>query len=257
MVGSGVEASSHRSVKPDAAPVLELKSVSVPGQCTDISFAVRPGEVVGIGGLMDSGAEGVALAVFGMLRPSSGQIELNGKPIRFRSPTDAVAAGVAYVPADRDREGLFLNMRIDRNIELAAMRWISRAGFLGPRRSATTANRFIKRLDIRCRGCRDIPLNLSGGNRQKVAIAKWLVRDNRLLILHNPTRGVDIRGRSEIHSMINELADRGVGILLISDDLHELISLSDTVLTMRRGVVSAQISKPATPTEKDLIGHML
>jgi ABC-type sugar transport system ATPase subunit len=257
MVGNDVEESAHRSVNEDAAPVLELKSLSVPGQCTDISLVVRPGEVVGIGGLMDSGAAGVALAVFGMIKPSSGSVELNGTPVRFRSPTQAVSAGVAYVPADRDREGLFLNMRIDRNIDLASMSWTSMAGFLDPRRSAATANKFIKRLDIRCRGCRDIPLNLSGGNRQKVAIAKWLVRDNRLLILHNPTRGVDIGGRSEIHAVINELADRGAGILLISDDLHELIALSDTIVTMRRGAVSAQMSNRAKPTEKELIGHML
>jgi ABC-type sugar transport system ATPase subunit len=238
-------------------PVLELDHLSVAEQCSEVSLSVHGGEVVGVGGLMDSGADTIAQAAFGLAKPSTGHIRLGGKTVRFRSPTRAAAAGVAYVPADRDREGLFLNLRIDRNVELPALRWTSTAGFVGPRRSAATANRFIKRLDIRCRGCRDIPLNLSGGNRQKVAIAKWLVRDNRLLILHNPTRGVDIGGRSEIHAVINELADRGVAILLISDDLQELISLSDTIYTMRRGVVSAQFSKGDMPTEKELIGHML
>jgi ABC-type sugar transport system ATPase subunit len=231
--------------------------VSVPGHCEAVSLAVRPGEVLGIGGLMDSGAGGLAQAVFGMLRHSGGQILLDGKAVNFRGPTQAVAAGVGYVPADRDREGLLLNERLDRNIALASMRWTSRAGFIDPRATAATARKFITRLDIRCRGCRDLPLNLSGGNRQKVAIAKWLVRQNKLLILHNPTRGVDIGGRSEIHAVVNELADQGVGILLISDDLQELIALSDNIITMRNGVVSARMSTKARLTEKELIGHML
>jgi ABC-type sugar transport system ATPase subunit len=257
MVGSGVEESSHRRVQPDVDPVLQLDRLTVPGQCDEVSLTVRPGEVVGIGGLMDSGAEGLALAVFGMLRPASGEIRLDGRVVRFRNPTQAVAAGVAYVPADRDREGLLLNERLDRNIGLASIRWTSKAGFIDPRATAAIANRFIERLDIRCRGCRDVPLNLSGGNRQKVAIAKWLVRHNKLLILHNPTRGVDIGGRSEIHSVINELADQGVGVLLISDDLQELIALSDNIITMRRGVISSHVSTQSGPTEKELIGYML
>ena len=168
-----------------------------------------------------------------------------------------MSAGVAYVPADRDRDGLVLNQRIDRNIDLAALRWLGRLGFVNPRRTASIARGLIKTLGIRCGGCRDLPLNLSGGNRQKVVLAKWLVRQNRLMVLHNPTRGVDVGGRAEIHSAINKLVDDGLAVLLISDDLQELITMSDSIITMRRGRVSARIPTVASPTEKQLIGHMI
>jgi ABC-type sugar transport system ATPase subunit len=206
---------------------------------------------------MDSGADALALSVFGVLKPSGGEILLDGRPVQFRSPVEAVAAGVAYVPADRDREGLLLNLRIDRNIDLAAVRWTGKFGFLNPRSTSSRADALIARLGVRCRGCRDLPLNLSGGNRQKIAIAKWLVRPNRLVILHNPTRGVDVGGRAEIHAVINELAAEGVALLLISDDLDELISMSDNIVIMRHGIVSAEFSTDQPLTEKQLIGHMV
>ncbi|MDF1605822.1 sugar ABC transporter ATP-binding protein [Nocardioides sp. YIM 152315] len=257
MVGDVVEQSSNRTIPDSAETVLELRNVSVAGQAERVSLRVRKGEVLGLGGLMDCGADALAHSIFGVTKPSEGEILLDGKRVRFRSPVQAVSAGVAYVPADRDREGLLLNLRIDKNIDLVALRWTSAFGFLNPRRGSSRATTLIERLGVRCQGCHDLPLNLSGGNRQKIAIAKWLVRRNRLLILHNPTRGVDIGGRAEIHRVINELADDGVAMLLISDDLDELISMSDNLVIMRRGVISAEFSTDEPLTEKQLIGHMV
>jgi ABC-type sugar transport system ATPase subunit len=257
MVGDYVEHATTRTISDSTKPVLELRGVTVPGQADGVTLKVRQGEVLGVGGLMDSGADALALSVFGMLKPSMGEILLDGRRVQFRSPVQAVAAGVAYVPADRDRDGLLLNLRIDKNIELAATRWTSKFGFLNPRRTSSRAEQLIQRLAVRCQGCKDLPLNLSGGNRQKIAIAKWLVRKNRLVILHNPTRGVDVGGRAEIHAVINELAAEGVALLLISDDLDELISMSDNIVIMRRGVISAEFGTDQPLTQKQLIGHMV
>jgi ABC-type sugar transport system ATPase subunit len=256
MVGD-VEEPTNRAPAEGRQVTFEMRSVSVTDRCRDVSLTVGKGEVLGIGGLADSGADALALAAFGALRPSAGDVLLDGKRVRFRSPVDAVAAGVAYVPADRDRDGLLLNLSIESNIDLAALPWTSRLGFLNPRRTSKRANAFISRLAVHCRGGKDVPLNLSGGNRQKVAIAKWLVRTNRVVLLHNPTRGVDVGGRAEIHGIINELAAAGGAIVLISDDLNELITISDRIVIMRHGAVSGEFSTDKPLTEKELIGHML
>ena len=177
--------------------------------------------------------------------------------VKWSSPASAVSDGVGYVPADRDRDGLILNLRLDSNVALAALRWISRIGFLASRRPRKISERVIDQLEIRCRGCRDLPRNMSGGNRQKVVLAKWLVNKQRVLILHGPTRGVDVAGRAEIHSVIDELARDGLAIILISDDLKELLAVTDRIILMRRGCISARIDAADTPTERDLIGNMI
>jgi ribose transport system ATP-binding protein len=256
MVGAAVGKPRVRKEDP-GEEVLVVDSLTVPGRCEEVSFSVRARQVVGIGGLMDCGADAVALSIFGALRHTGGTFRLDGRTVNFNSPAEAVAAGLAYVPADRERDGLLLTQRIDRNIEVAALPWMGSAGFLNPRRSESVANRFIRKLAIRCRGSRDQPIKLSGGNRQKVVLAKWLVRDKRLLMLHNPTRGVDVHGRAEIHSLVNELADQGLAVVLISDDLQELIAMSDHILMMRRGRVSGRLTSADRPTEAQLIGLML
>ncbi len=175
----------------------------------------------------------------------------------FRHPRSAIGAGLGYVPADRDRDGLILNVSIERNIALVALRWLARFGWLRPIAEARLAQRFIRELNIVCRGGRQQPLSLSGGNRQKVVLAKWLVRKNNVLILHNPTRGVDVSGKAEINSIIAELARNGLSILLISDELPELIGMSDNIVIMRRGEISLRTSRDNRPTEEQLIGPML
>ena len=175
---------------------------------------------------------------------------LGGKRHRASQPRDAIALGMGFVPGDREREGLILNLSLERNISLAALQWVSRRGFMRPGVERGIATRLIRDMHIVSRSHTDVPFSLSGGNRQKVVLAKWLVREPNVLILHNPTRGVDVGGKAEIYAVIRQLAERGVGVVLISDELPELIGLSDTLMIMRRGRVSATVRRDTAPTEE-------
>ena len=197
------------------------------------------------------------MALFGDVRPSGGEIRLDGRPVTPATPRAAIALGLALVPGDREREGLILNLSLERNISLPALPWVSTRGFMRPGVERGIATRLIRNMKIVSRSHTDVPFNLSGGNRQKVVLAKWLVREPRVLILHNPTRGVDVGGKAEIYAVVRELADRGVGVVLISNELPELIGLSDTLMIMRRGSVAASLPRDQAPTEEQLIGYML
>jgi rhamnose transport system ATP-binding protein len=237
--------------------ILEVDGLSVEGKFSAVSFSLHRGEILGIGGLIGCGSETLALTLFGDTSPEGGVIRVAGSEVRFRQPRDAIGHGVGLVPGDREREGLILNLSLERNIVLPALPWLQTAGVVRPGVERGIARRLIAELGIVARDHNDIPFNLSGGNRQKVVLSKWLVRKNSVLILHNPTRGVDVGGKAEIHDVIRHLADEGAGIILISDELPELIGMSDTILIMRRGVVSAVISRDKQPTEEQLIGYML
>ncbi|HEY3524419.1 MAG TPA: sugar ABC transporter ATP-binding protein [Candidatus Limnocylindrales bacterium] len=260
MVGRSIRATMFRD---DAVPrtegpvILDVDGLTVPGRFRDVTFQLHAGEVLGIAGLIGCGSEALALALFGDLRPSAGAIRIEGRPVAHGQPRDAIHDGLAFVPSDREREGLILNLSLERNIGLPSVRWLQRFGLIGPRVEGRIARGLIDRLGIVARGPGDIPYSLSGGNRQKVVLAKWLVRRNRVLILHNPTRGVDVGGKAEIYQVIRALADDGVAILLVSDELPELLGLSDTLLVMRKGTLSGRMSRAERPTEETVIGYML
>jgi ABC-type sugar transport system ATPase subunit len=237
--------------------VLEVNNLCLEGRFDNVSFELRRGEIVGIGGIIGCGNEQLALSLFGALKPSAGSVKLNGKAVSFSQPTAAIQNGVGYLPGDRDRDGLILGLAIEKNISLASLPWMSRLGFMSNRQEERVTSKFMKDLRIVARSGKEAPLRLSGGNRQKVVLSKWLVKDKEVLILHNPTRGVDVRGKAEIHALINELAARGIGILLISDELPELIGMSDTILIMRRGQITARVSRTQKPSEEQLINYML
>jgi ABC-type sugar transport system ATPase subunit len=260
MVGRSLKGSLYRSdttARTDGDVVLEVRGLAVRDRFRDVDLTLHAHEIVGIAGLIGCGSETLALALFGDVRPDAGEIHHRGRPIRLREPSDAIAAGIAFVPGDREREGLILNLALDRNIGLPSVPWLSRFGLIGPTVERRIAARLMKELRIVARAPSDVPFSLSGGNRQKVVISKWLVRENGVLILHNPTRGVDIGGKAEIYALVRDLAERGVAILLISDDLPELLGLSDTLVVMRRGSVSAVVRRDERPTEETVIGFML
>jgi ribose transport system ATP-binding protein len=260
MVGRSIKATMFRDdneAHVGGEPVLEVTGLGMPGHFIDVTFTLHRGEVLGIGGLIGCGSETLALTLFGDLQPVAGEIRVNGRAVAFRQPRDAIQASIGFVPSDREREGLILNLALERNIGLPALPWLSRLGIIGPRVEARIARRLLGQLAITSRGPSDIPFNLSGGNRQKVVLAKWLVRHTDVLVLHNPTRGVDVGGKAEIYQLIRQLADNGVGILLVSDELPELIGLSDTLLVMRKGAVKGRVSRADGPTEEMLIGYML
>jgi ABC-type sugar transport system ATPase subunit len=260
MVGRDIKGRMYRSdteARTSGDVVLEVENLRLGKKFDSVTFTLHRGEVLGIGGLIGCGSESLALSLFGDLKPDAGEVRIRGRSVQFGQPRDSIKAGMAFVPGDRDREGLILNLSLERNISLAALPWLQRAGMIAPGVERNIARRLIKELRVVSRSESDTPFSLSGGNRQKVVLAKWLVRDSDVLILHNPTRGVDVGGKADMYEQIRKLAARGVGIILISDELPELIGMADTMLIMRRGSVSASIRRDDQPTEEQLIGHML
>ncbi|HKC20192.1 MAG TPA: ATP-binding cassette domain-containing protein, partial [Candidatus Dormibacteraeota bacterium] len=242
---------------PEGDVVLRVKGLSVAGRFKDVDFELRRGEILGIGGLVNCGSESLALALFGALTTTGGSVELTGRRVNTRNPRHAIRNGIGYVPGDRDRDGLILNVSIEKNVALASLPWLAKVGLLAPGIEGRIARRFIRDFRIACQGPSQQPLDLSGGNRQKVVLAKWLVRPNTVLILHNPTRGVDVGGKAEINTIVSELSSRGLAMILISDDLPELIGMSDSIIIMRRGEISWRTSRSEKPTEEQLIAKML
>jgi ribose transport system ATP-binding protein len=238
------------------AQVLEADALSLPGAFADVSLTVRRGEVVGIAGLVGCGSAELARALFGMARPASGSMRLAGTSYRPRGPREAIGLGVGYVPPDRDREGLLLRAPIAANLALTALRRRSRLGVHLGSHDNRIARDLIGRVGIKCRGPRDLPHGLSGGNRQKVVLAKWLVDQPTLLVLHNPTRGIDVGAKAEIYARIREVATTGTAVLLVSDELPELIGLSDRLLVMRRGRVTHHTTSTEA-SEDSLLAHMI
>jgi ABC-type sugar transport system ATPase subunit len=260
MVGRSVKATMFRDdtdAHNDGPPLLDVDSLAVDGKFSDVTFTLHAGEVLGVGGLIGCGSEALVQTLFGDVQPTSGSIRIGGRMQAFRQPRDAIRQGIGLVPGDREREGLILNLSLQRNIGLPALPWLHRMGLIGPRVETRIARNLMARLAIVARSPGDIPFTLSGGNRQKVVLAKWLVRDNRVLLMHNPTRGVDVGGKAEIYQLIRGLADQGVAILLVSDELPELIGLSDTILVMRKGRIAKRVSRSQQVTEEALIGSML
>jgi ABC-type sugar transport system ATPase subunit len=229
-------------------PVLEVAGLSARSRFRDISLTVRRGEVVGLAGLVGSGRTSVGLSIAGAL-PGRGEIVLNGERVQFSSPFRALEAGVAYVTEDRKRFGMFALLGIDENIAITHLASFTRAGWLraGWRRHAADAAR---RVDVRAADLRRPVSTLSGGNQQKALLARFLLKPPDVLILDEPTRGVDVGARAEIYRLINDLAGAGLGILMISSDLEEVLGMSDRILVMREGRVSGEISRAQATAER-------
>ncbi|WP_448812229.1 sugar ABC transporter ATP-binding protein [Agromyces bauzanensis] len=260
MVGRDYQSSLYRddsSANRSDRTVLAVAGLTIPGEYEDVSLEVSRGEILGIGGLIGCGSDALARTLFGAMHARSGSMTLNGEPYAPHSPRQAIARGVAYVPPDRDREGLLLRAPIGLNVTLATLPRLAKAGLYSGRGEASLVGPLIAELSIRCRSETELPLTLSGGNRQKVVLAKWLLTEPDLLILHNPTRGIDVRAKAEIYRLVDELAAKGMAIVLISDELPELIGMSDRILMMRRGAISHETIRDLAPTEDELIAYMV
>lgn len=247
------DATAHRS----SDVVLAVDGLSHGEAYRNVSFEVRRGEILGIGGLVGCGSDPVARTLFGALRPHSGTMALNGRPYAPHSPRAAIAKRVAYVPPDRDREGLLLHSSIANNITLATLPRLSRLGMYTDHAAADSVRTLMCDLSIRSAGPSAVSSSLSGGNRQKVVLAKCLLMSPQLLVMHNPTRGIDVGAKAEIYALVMRLAERGVSVVLISDELPELIGMSDRILVMRRGEVTHEATRDTSPTEDELITHMV
>jgi rhamnose transport system ATP-binding protein len=220
--------------------VLRVERLTREGVFVDISLAVRAGEIVALAGLVGAGRSEVACAIFGIDRYDAGSVTVSDKPLRRGSPTAAMAAGVGLVPEDRRQQGLVMEMSIGRNISLASLSRLRRAGFIRAAAERRFARDWALRLQVKYGRLTNPMTSLSGGNQQKVVLAKWLGRQPSLLIVDEPTRGIDVGTKAEVHRLLEELAAQGVAILVISSELTEVLRLADRILVMREGRLVAE-----------------
>jgi rhamnose transport system ATP-binding protein len=223
--------------------VLAVDGLSRTGVFDGVSFEVRAGEVVGFCGLVGAGRSEVARAVFGIDRASSGTVAVDGRVVRVASPSDAMAHGIALVPEDRHGQGLVLDWDIATNTSLSTLGAVSSRGLISRRRERALAQGYVDQLAVKCSGVAQSLRNLSGGNQQKVVLAKWLATQPRVLILDEPTRGVDIGTKAEVHRLISDLAKEGLAIVMISSELPEVIGISDRIVVLHEGRVTAQFDR--------------
>jgi rhamnose transport system ATP-binding protein len=231
------------------APVLEVENLTSPGVFHDISFTVHAGEIVGLAGLVGAGRSEVARAVFGVDGYRDGSVRVSGKMIRASRPTESMAAGIALVPEDRRKQGLVIEASVGGNITLAIRRSLSRFGILTSGMENRAAKEWASRLEVKTHALDTVAATLSGGNQQKVVLAKWLATNPKVLIIDEPTRGIDVGTKSEVHRLISELAGQGMAILMISSELPEVLGMADRVLVMREGRITAEIPRAAATSE--------
>jgi ribose transport system ATP-binding protein len=226
----------------EGPPALRARGLTVRHRVDDVSFEVQAGEVVGLGGLLGSGRSETAKAVVGALGAAAGSVEVAGRPLARRSPAAAIRAGVVLLPEDRKVEGIIPNLSVRENIVLAALPRLSRAGMVSRARQDEIVDRFVQRLRIKTSGPDQKVSDLSGGNQQKVLLARWLCLDPEVLLLDEPTRGIDVGAKAEVQGLIDELAGDGLGVLLISSDPEELIEGSDRVVVLKDGAVVGELT---------------
>ncbi len=269
MVGRPIERFTHeiqngadiefevKSGQVTMTPRLSVKNLSSAGKFEDISFEVNPGEIVGMGGLLGAGRSEVARAIFGVDSYDSGTVEVNGVPHRIRSPREAFRAGIVMVPEERKSQGLVLGMTIEENFTLAQPEVISTAGWLRKTRSAQLARELIGKLSVKAGGAGVTVGTLSGGNQQKVVIARCFLNDFPIYIFDEPTRGVDVNAKFQIYRLVNGLAKGGAGVLVISSELSELLAIADRILVMRDGRLVDDIPALGATEERILSSAMV
>lgn len=230
--------------------LLQVQGLTAPGKYSDISLSLRKGEILGLTGLLGSGAKELVRTLFGLETAASGRVEVNGQTVWTATPSQAASRKLALVPEDRRGHGVALDLSVAENSTLASLSRFVKRGFLNRREEAREADSLIARLQIKTAGASALVRSLSGGNQQKVAIAKWLSQHSEIYLLDEPTVGVDIAAKVEIYALIGELASRGAGVIVLSSDLDELAGITDRVLVMFRGRIAREfITSNTTPAE--------
>jgi len=243
MVGRDVVAATSTGGDATGENVLEVERLTREGIFTDISFNVRAGEIVALAGLVGAGRTEVARGIFGIDRVDAGSVKVGVKKLKNASPISAMNAGVGFVPEDRRQQGLVMEMAIDRNVALASLRGLSRFGFVRKASERKLAYDWSTRLSLKYGRLSNTVTTLSGGNQQKVVLAKWLARRPRLLIIDEPTRGIDIGTKAEVHRLLTELVSQGVAVLMISSEMPEVLQISDRILVLCEGRLIDEFSR--------------
>jgi ribose transport system ATP-binding protein len=243
----------HQEVE-SGAIVLEVHNLSDGHGIGPASLSLKSGEIVGLAGLIGAGRTELARLIFGADHASNGEILVDGKHIKIKHPIDAIRVGIGLVPESRKEQGLFLQMAIKENITINAMPALSIAGFLDTRRVQHSAQKQVDDLSIRLTSLDQVVMNLSGGNQQKVVLGRWLTLSPKVLLLDEPTRGVDVGAKAEIYHIMSQLAQNGVAILMISSELPEILGMSDRILVMREGKIVAELPGRIT-TQEEIMFH--
>jgi ABC-type sugar transport system ATPase subunit len=253
MIGRSVEDyfPQHLSAKA-GKKILSVRNLTSPSHFEDVSVDIRAGEIVGFAGLVGAGRSEIAKAIFGLDRNATGKVAIDGKPLQLGSIRQAMRAGVGLLPEDRKRQGLVLMMSCKTNVSMAMLERVSVMGLLKSSKERDVAEEYFRKLRVRAPTIESSVAGLSGGNQQKVAIAKWLARGAKLLIVDEPTRGVDVGAKAAIHQLIDDLARQGVAIMLISSELPEVINLSTRILIMRSGCLVGELPREKATQESVL-----
>jgi rhamnose transport system ATP-binding protein len=245
MVGRDIDALFPKTPTEPGAVVLEVSGLSRAGVFDDVSFQVRRGEIVALAGLVGAGRSEVARAIFGIDDRDAGTVIVNGHPLSGSSPREAMAAGMALVPEDRRQQGLVMDMSIDHNVALASLTRLRRHGLIRRARERDLASTWGRTLQLKFSRIKNPVATLSGGNQQKVVLAKWLARQPSVLVIDEPTRGIDVGTKVEVHRLLDRLVGDGVGVLMISSELPEVLHMADRVLVLREGRLVAELSRAA------------
>ena len=243
MVGRDVKNLFAKLPSEVGEPTLEVRGLSTKDFLKDISFHVNAGEIVGFAGLVGAGRSEVMRAVFGIDPRESGEILIKGRPVEIRSTVDALRAGMGFVPEDRKEQGLILKMSVQHNTSIAALPSVANGWFLDKKRERALTAEYIDKLKVKTPSQEQRVMNLSGGNQQKVVIAKWMATNPAVLILDEPTRGIDVGAKKEIHLLMSELVAQGVAIIMISSELPEILGMSDRIYVMHDGRIKGEIAR--------------
>jgi rhamnose transport system ATP-binding protein len=249
MVGRTVDQVFPKVEVPLGETVLSVQGLSHPTEFADISFDLRRGEILGFYGLVGAGRSEVMQALFGVTRTSRGSMTLAGKPISVRRPADAVDAGIVYVPEERQRQGAILALPVFENVTLPSLHKIAHRGFLDLAREFAMARKYATRLDLRAASLSQEVGTLSGGNQQKVVIGKWLATEPRVIILDEPTKGIDVGSKAAVHAFMGELTAQGLAVIMVSSELPEILGMSDRVVVMREGRIAGTFDRNGLTAE--------
>jgi rhamnose transport system ATP-binding protein len=249
MVGRRLDQVFPKVTVPLGETVLEVEDLSHPTEFDGISFKLGKGEILGFYGLVGAGRSEAMQALFGITRPSRGRVRISGREITVRSPSDAIRAGIAYVPEDRQIQGAILPMSITENITLPIVDRVNGGPVLRPRRERALARRFGERLAVKATHWDQPVANLSGGNQQKVLIAKWLATDPAVIILDEPTKGIDVGSKAAVHEFMGELVKSGLAVILVSSELPEILGMSDNIIVMHEGRIRRRFRRAEATAE--------
>jgi len=252
MVGREIKQVFHKEKAEIKEVVLSVRNLSRKGKFNNVSFEVRKGEILGIAGLMGSGRTELIESIFGIDPPTSGEIYLHGKRVTINSPADAIRHRIALLTEDRKLTGAFLPLSVKENMTISSLDNFIKFGFVRSKIVKDTCADQIKQLNIKTPDLNQLIMNLSGGNQQKVLLARWLLNDPDILILDEPTRGVDVGAKSEIHKLMSKLAQQGKAIIMISSEMPEILGMSDRVLVMHEGCKKGELSREEASQEKIL-----